>query len=119
MAGGRNRSGQFQQRGDGISDELLDLRPPLPEEMRNVVCAAVTEPDPDDLGRGSLQDTESVDIFVLGYQQAPEIDRALLHDIVSRATEAKETDVDRIGREVLEVLQKGLGQLLVEEHPHG
>jgi len=60
-----------------------------------------------------------MEVFVLGHQDAPEIDRALPHDIVSRTTEAKETDVDRVWREVPQVLQEGLGQLLVEEHPHG
>lgn len=60
-----------------------------------------------------------MEIFVLGYRHTPEIDRALPHDTVSRTTEAKQTDVDRVGREVLKVLRKGLGQLLVEEHPHG
>ena len=59
-----------------------------------------------------------MEVFVLRHQHAAEIDRALPHDIVSRTTKAKQTDVDRVCRQVLKVLQERFGQLLVDEHPH-
>lgn len=59
-----------------------------------------------------------MEVFVLCHQHAAEIDRALPHDSVFRTTEAKQTDVDRVCRQILNVLQKRLGQLLVDEHPH-
>lgn len=58
-------------------------------------------------------------ILILCHQNAPEIDRTLPNDVVSCTTKTKLADMGRIRRELPEVLQECLGELLVEEHPHG
>lgn len=113
------RSGQFEQRDDGIANERLDARPPLAKETPDVDGAAVAEPDPDDLGRRALQNAEPVKVLVLRDQYGPEVNGALPHDVVSRTAEAKQADVDPIRGQIPDVLHEGFRQLLVEEQPHG
>lgn len=59
-----------------------------------------------------------MEVLVLRHQHALELGRTLPDDVVSRTTETQQADMDCARREVAEMVEKRLGQLLAEEHPH-
>lgn len=112
-------SAQLEQCGNRVVCKRQKSRPVRSKQPLDIVGRAVANAQPDDLWRGSPQDTEAMKVFVLRNQHAAELGGALPHHFVCRTTEVQLPDVQGVWTQVLKLPQQDFRQLLVEEHPHG
>jgi hypothetical protein len=77
-------SAQFQNCRFVLLVESDDVIVTPPQELRDVVSGAVAEPNPNELRRGTSQDSQSVKVLVLADHQAPVLTRQVPDDRIRR-----------------------------------
>lgn len=90
----------------------------LPQEPCDFVRCAVSDPDPDYLGRRAFQHAESVKVLVLGDEDAVTLAGELPDYPVRRASSINPPDMQGSREEIVQQCQQLLGQLLIKKQSH-
>jgi hypothetical protein len=87
--GRRSYSTKFENCRFILFVELEDVIVTAPQQLRDVVCGAVAEANPNELRRRTAQERKSMEVLVLADHQASVLTRQIPDDRISRAPSAQ------------------------------
>jgi hypothetical protein len=109
---------EFQKRDLGLRFESLEIFHVAPQQLNNVGSGAIAQTNPHDLRRCPTEDAQTMKILVLGHQYTTMLSSQSPDDRVRRTALAQYTNVQRVGKQIVQSRHKFFGQLFVEEQTH-
>jgi hypothetical protein len=82
------------------ANEFLDFGAPLAKQLSNYVCWAIAQAYPNHLRRRSVENTEAVEVIVLGDDRKAMLSGMVPNFLIGRAKQASLTDMNRIRKYV-------------------